>query len=270
MSGWLHADGLSARIGTRTLLQALQLQVAPGETLAVLGENGAGKSTLLRLLAGERPAPPLQVQGEVRLDGRVLHRWPALERARRRAVLPQRPEVAFAFSAFEVAQLGRHAAVQRGSAREEQDIAAQALLLTDAWHLAAREVNTLSGGEQARVHLAAAFAQLWEEQADGPRYLLLDEPTAALDLAHQHGLLLAARAFAARRGIGIVTVLHDLNLAAMYADRVLLLHQGRVLGLGAPASVLSEATIAAGFGVRAQVLSHPLADAPLVATAAAA
>ena len=119
------------------------------------------------------------------------------------------------------------------------------------------------------MHLAAAFAQLWEDQADGPRYLLLDEPTAALDLAHQHGLLLAARAFAARRGIGIVTVLHDLNLAAMYADRVLLLHQGRVLGLGAPADVLSEAAIAAGFGVRAQLLCHPLANAPLVATAAA-
>ncbi len=268
MNDLLHADGLTVRIGARTLLQALQLQVAPGETVAVLGENGAGKSTLLRLLAGERP-PPLQVQGEVRLDGRVLHRWNALARARRRAVLPQRPEVAFAFSAFEVAQLGRHAAVQRGSARDEQDIAAQALRLTDAWHVAGREVNTLSGGEQARVHLAAAFAQLWEEQADGPRYLLLDEPTAALDLAHQHGLLLAARAFAARRAIGIVAVLHDLNLAAMYADRVLLLHQGRVLGLGTPAEVLSEATIAAGFGVRAQLLRHPLAAAPLVATAAA-
>jgi len=119
------------------------------------------------------------------------------------------------------------------------------------------------------VHLAAAFAQLWEEQAEGPRYLLLDEPTAALDLAHQHGLLLAARAFAARRDIGIVAVLHDLNLAAMYADRVLLLHQGCVLGLGPPAEVLSEAAIAAGFGVRAQVLAHPLAATPLVATAAA-
>jgi iron complex transport system ATP-binding protein len=154
-------------------------------------------------------------------------------------------------------------------AREQQHIAALALRLTDAWHLAAREVNTLSGGEQARVHLAAAFAQLWEEQADGPRYLLLDEPTAALDLAHQHGLLRAARDFAARRGIGIVAVLHDLNLAAMYADRVLLLHQGRALGLGPPASVLREATVAAGFGVRARVLAHPLAAAPLVATAAA-
>jgi len=269
MSATLEAKNVTVQIdGGRALLHEVSLAVGPGELLAILGENGAGKSTLLRLLAGDRVAPRARVSGDVTIAGRRVHEWPLAERARLRAVLPQRPEIAFAFSAREVAAFGRYSSAGGWDAALDREIGAAALALADALHLADREVATLSGGEQARVHLAAAFAQLWEFDYPHPRFLLLDEPTAALDLAHQHALLDTSRTFARSRRIGIVAVLHDLNLAATYADRVLLLHEGCVLAHGVPADVLSPATISEGFGVAAQILRHPLTQGLLIATAA--
>jgi iron complex transport system ATP-binding protein len=142
------------------------------------------------------------------------------------------------------------------------------LRLTDAIAPLATAGETLSGGEQARVHLASVFAQFWETQSTSPRFLLLDEPTASLDLAHQHQLLGTAREFARTRGIGVVAILHDLNLAAMYADRVVVLLRGAVIAQGTPREVLQPATIGEGFAVAAQVLPHPLVDdGMLIATA---
>ncbi len=264
----LEAKGITVEIEDRSIVRDVSVAVGPGELLAVLGENGAGKSTLLRLLAGDRVSPRARVTGEVMLAGRNVLDWPLAERARLRAVLPQRPEIAFAFSAREVAAFGRYPSGGRWHAAPDREIADAALVMSDALHLAEREVATLSGGEQARVHLAAAFAQLWEVEYPHPRFLLLDEPTAALDLAHQHALLATSREFARTRRIGVVAILHDLNLAASYADRVLLMHKGRVLAQGAPADVLQASIISEGFGVAAHVLPHPLTDGMLIATAA--
>lgn len=264
----LEACSLCVDVADRPLLADIGLSLAPGEFLAVLGENGAGKSTLLKRLAGDPPPPGLRVSGEVRLAGRALCDWPRAQLAQLRAVLPQRSELAFAFTALEVASFGRYPASRGWLSAADREIARRALQLADAAHLAEREVTTLSGGEAARVHLAAAFAQLWETECGQPRFLLLDEPTAALDLAHQHHLLATAREFAQQRGIGVLAILHDLNLAASYATSVLVLHAGRVLALGAPESVLQPATIRRGFGVAAQVMAHPLVNRPLIATAA--
>lgn len=261
----LECEALTVRAGWRVLLADIALRLAPGEFVAVLGENGAGKTTLLRALAGERLAPALRASGSVRINGRPIGRYSAAQRARLRAVLPQHADAAFAFTALEVAALGRYAF--GGDGREDRAIARRALALADGSHLAERELPTLSGGERARVHMAAAFAQLWEREAIEPRYLLLDEPTAALDLAHQHHLLACARAFAQERAIGVLAILHDLNLAAQYADRVFVLRDGRLLAQGAPAEVFTPALIAEGFAVAARVLAHPLKPAPLVATA---
>ena len=204
-------------------------------------------------MAGDRQPAGARVTGEVTLSGRLIHAWSLPERARLRAVLPQRPELAFAFNAREVAGFGRYA--YRGGLRsvDDREIADAALELTDAFHLAEREVATLSGGEQARVHLASAFAQLWETHSAAPRFLLLDEPTAALDLAHQHQLLETAREFAVARGIGVVAILHDLNLAAMYADRVLVLLRGAVRGAWHAARGVAAADDRRGFGRVASV-----------------
>ena len=263
----LEARDATVAIDGRTLLDAVDLRVAPGEWLAIVGENGAGKSTLLRFLAGERFAARARLRGEARLAGRNILDWTVTERARLRAVVTQRPNVAFAFTAREVARLGRYAA-GGGGAAQERAIADAALELTGTAHLADREVATLSGGEMARVHLAAAFAQLWETECAHGRYLLLDEPTAALDLAHQHALLATSREFAQVRGIGVIAILHDLNLAASYADRMIVMQSGRVLAEGTPSDVLQPATIARGFAVQAQVLRHPLTAGILIATAA--
>lgn len=260
----LACSSLSVRAGWRLLLNGIDLAVHPGEFVAVLGENGAGKTTLLRALAGESLAP-LRAGGRVALAGRPIHAWSARERAQLRAVLPQHTESSFAFTAEEVALLGRYP--YGGTTARDRAIARRALQLADAAHLAERDVGTLSGGERARVHLAAVFAQLWETESEHARFLLLDEPTAALDLAHQHHLLATAREFAARRRLGVLAILHDLNLAAQYADRVLVLRDGRLLAQGVPRDVLSPQLIADGFAVAASVLAHPLKPAPLIATA---
>lgn len=261
----LECESLTVRAGWRVLLADVGLRLSPGEVVAVLGENGAGKTTLLRALAGEQLAPALRVSGTVHLNGRSIERYDVRTRARLRAVLPQRTEAAFAFTALEVAALGRYAF--GGDDRTDRAIARQALALADATHLAEREVTTLSGGERARVHMAAAFAQLWEREASEPRYLLLDEPTAALDLAHQHHLLATVRAFAAERGIAVLAILHDLNLAAQYADHLFVLRDGRLLAHGTPDEVLTPALIAESFAVTARVLAHPLKPSLLIATA---
>lgn len=260
----LECLSLCVRASWRRLLVDVDMAVAAGEFVAVLGENGAGKTTLLRALAGE-PLAPLRHSGRVMLAGQPISSWSTQERARLRAVLPQHTDLAFAFTAEEVARLGRYP--HGGRAADDALIAARALQLADAAHLARREVATLSGGERARVFLAAVLAQLWETESDRPRFLLLDEPTAALDLAHQHHLLATARAFAAARGLGVLAILHDLNLAAQYADRVLVLRDGGLLAQGAPREVLTPALIAEGFAVAASVLAHPLKPAPLIATA---
>lgn len=267
----LAAHGISLRVGARALVDEVSLAIAPGELVAVAGPNGAGKSSLLRLLARELPASA----GRIDLNGRPLERWRAAQRARMLAVLPQASRLSFGFSAREVALFGRYPHADGMLGPEDRAIADAALALAQATHLAGRDFTTLSGGEQARVQLARVFAQLWTPHvADGrrlPRLMLLDEPTAALDLRHQHAVLAAARGFARRSGdVGILAVLHDLNLAAQYADRVILMQRGRIVAAGTPAEVLTAQRIGAVFDHEVRVLAHPDSGVPLIAAAPAA
>jgi iron complex transport system ATP-binding protein len=257
----LEAVNVTLKVdGGKALLRHASLAVRPGELLALAGENGAGKSTLLKVLAGDlRPK-----EGHARLDGRPLYLWSLRELAKRRAVLPQEGAVAFGFTALEMVLLGRHPHCDGAPGAGDLAIARAALAMTDAAALEQRSVATLSGGERARVSLARVLAQLWETDSRAPGYLLLDEPVASLDLAHQHHALETARRFARERGAGVLAVLHDLNLASRYADRIAILKRGALAAEGTPHEVLTEARIADCFNVPVAILRHPGADRPLV------
>ncbi|HXG28693.1 MAG TPA: heme ABC transporter ATP-binding protein [Nevskiales bacterium] len=240
----LECRDATLRLRGRVLLQDLSLQLRPGELLAVLGPNGAGKSSLLRILSGEL-APS---SGGILMNGRSLDTTPRQILARLRAVMPQADRLSFPFSVAEVVLLGRTPHTLRHGNAQDEHIAQAALAAVDALPLAARDYTSLSGGERQRVQLARALAQIWESDADAPRYLLLDEPTASLDLAHQHGVLRLLNRLKLRH-IGVLAVLHDLNLAARYADRVALLHGGRLLGCGPPQDVLQEDRLSQVYGL---------------------
>ncbi|SEL72301.1 iron complex transport system ATP-binding protein [Variovorax sp. YR750] len=244
----LCCSGVEVQVGGKTLLAGASVHLAPGRVTAILGPNGAGKSTLLSVLAGQR-AP---TRGSVSLDGRPLAEHGMPELALRRALMPQESAVAFDFTAQEIVALGRYPHC-RAPGLDEDAIVDEAMSLTDVSALAPRILNTLSGGEKARAHMARALAQLWHPRPDGAsRWLLLDEPTAALDLAHQHSAMRLLCDWAAR-GVGVVAVLHDLNLARRYADEVVVLG-GASGGLvqGAAAEVLQPGLIEAVWGTPCQ------------------
>lgn len=251
----LRAENLGVRRGAVLVLQGIDLQVQPGAVLGVLGPNGAGKSTLLAALSGEVAA----CQGSVSLDGQPLASWPGQTRAQRLAVLPQSSSLSFAFAVREVVAMGR---LPHASGRQrDAEIVQQALRAADAEHLASRSYLTLSGGERQRVHLARVLAQLWPGEQGCS--LLLDEPTSALDPLHQHTTLAAVRAFA-QRGAAVLVILHDLNLAARYCDRLLLLHQGRAQAQGSPDQVLQADLLHSVFGLDVLIQRHPERDHPLI------
>lgn len=241
--------------GKKAVLTAIDLELKPGEVLGVLGPNGAGKSTLLGALCGELQPD----QGQVLLDQRELAKWGGAQRAQRLAVLPQHSTLDFAFRVEEVVGMGRlpH---QSGRVRDDE-IVLEALQAADATHLQGRSYLALSGGERQRVHLARVLAQLWPGQVG--QTLLLDEPTSALDPLHQHITLQAIRAFA-DRGVAVLVILHDLNLAARYCDRVLLLQGGSPHALDTPEQVLRPEPLKAVFGLEVLVQSHPERGHPLI------
>jgi iron complex transport system ATP-binding protein len=246
----LCARGVGVRAGTSALLQAVDLQLAPGEVGAILGPNGAGKSTLLSVLAGLR-APDT---GHVTLNGEAVTPLLVHRLARHRAVLPQETAVAFDFRVREVVELGRYPHHLQPSLNEAAIVRA-AMQATGVAVMADRSVASLSGGERARAQLARVMAQIWERRADGaPRWLLLDEPTAALDLRHQHETLSTVQRWAREQGVGVLAVLHDPNLALRYADRVWVLDGGVLQASGQPARVLRPALVQRVWQVRASTV----------------
>jgi len=238
----LAAHAVSFLADRRALVDTVSITIRPGEVVALLGPNGAGKSTLLRLLAGDlRPTT-----GQVTIADVPLDRVRAAMLACRRAVLRQDLTLPFAFTATEVVRMGRlpHRRTSEGST--DMRIVTDALSAVDASHLAHRLYPTLSGGEQQRVQLARALAQLWHTD-DTTRYLLLDEPTSSLDLAHQHHALAVVQSFARDRGIGVLAILHDVALASRHADRIALLRAGRLMFQGSVDDVVRSEQLAACF-----------------------
>ena len=238
-------------------LQSVSLTLATGEIAAVIGANGAGKTTLLRAVAGELPVN----QGSLTLGGKHHHLWPLQERARRLAVLPQASTLNFPFTVAEVVALGR--SPHSTGCAIDADIVDAALAAMDMTHLRQRLYPQLSGGEKQRAQLARVMAQIWRAQDANVRLLLLDEPTASLDLGHQQQLMHRVRAFAGE-GVAVLMVLHDLNLALRFADRLLALHQGSLLADGPCVDVLSADLLHQLFGANVELFHHPQNGRPLV------
>jgi iron complex transport system ATP-binding protein len=237
----LEADGIRARHGARVVLDGVGLTLAAGDRVAVVGANGSGKSTLLRALLGLEPA----AHGAVRLGGRPLGAMSRGEIARAATLVLQDTHVEVPITVRELVALGRYPHRGASTAARDRDAIARALAHAELEALAERDVRTLSGGELQRAHLARALAQ------ETP-VVLLDEPTASLDLHHQLHTLATLGALAAE-GRAVLVVLHDLALAARWAERIVVLGAGRVLAGGAPEDVLTPATIREAFGVEARV-----------------
>ena len=243
------ASNIVFRAGSRTLLDGADLALAPGKVTVLIGPNGAGKSTLLKVLAGElRP-----LSGTVEIEGGDIARLKPARLARLRAVLPQSVQVAFPFTVAEVIAIG-----SMGGRGHEARIA-RALARVDLSDYAGRLYDRLSGGEAQRVQIARALVQL--ETGERPGYLLLDEPTASLDLAHQMMVVRLMREIA-NEGVGVLAVLHDLNLAMMAADEIVAMQHGRIAAKGAPDEVMTDEKVGAIYGVRARMSWAP--DGPFL------
>ena len=252
----LTIENLTVSYGSRRVLHEISLHVESGQVLALIGPNGAGKSTLVRAVSGVIPSSA----GSVRLDGQDLLSLPPMQRARRVAVVPQAVTLPPAFTAWETVLLGRTPYLNflGQVSTTDEDIARSALERVDALGLSGRRVGELSGGEQQRVLLARALAQ-------GTPVLLMDEPTSHLDLQHQVALMELAHSLAHVDGMSVLVALHDLNLAARYADTLALLVAGHVTSCGSAARVLTPAAIAGAYGLEVDILPHPQdATVPLV------
>lgn len=251
----LQGRGLRLAYGERVVVDGLDIEVPDGTISAVIGPNGCGKSTLLRALA--RLLPPKS--GQVLLDGKQIHKMPTKEVARVLGLLPQSPQAPEGLTVADLVARGRHPhqSWYRQWSSDDERAVAESLALTGIGDLAERAVDELSGGQRQRAWLSMALAQ-------GTDLLLLDEPTTYLDLSHQVEVLDLIGRLHDDSGRTVVMVLHDLNLAARYADRLVAMRDGAIVAEGVPGEVLTEELLADVFGLNAKVIPDPVAGTPMV------
>ena len=240
----LEASDITFRVGDKTLLSGVSVKFEPGRLHLVIGPNGAGKSTLIKVLA--RLLHPYE--GRVEYEGADVGRASEADLAKRRAVLSQAVEVAFPLTVREVVMMGRHPHFGSRPGPLDEKVVDELMEFFDVEEFDGRDYQTLSGGERQRVNFARVLAQLWRPGARC-RYLFLDEPLTFLDIRHQIDFMKKVRAFADASDVVTVGVVHDLNLAARFADQIVLLDQGRVVAAGSPADVLTRERIRGVFGV---------------------
>lgn len=245
----LQCRGIGVRLQAKSILADIDLDIQPGEVVALVGPNGSGKTTLLKTLCGEQRAET----GRVDFMGQALSDWPKAKLAQQLAVLPQKSVLSFPFSAREVVSLSR---TPHATGREfDRALVAEVLDYLDADYLADSLYTELSGGEQQRVQLARVLAQIWHAE-ETPRLLILDEPSAFFDLSHQQMLVELIRQLP-KRNIAVLVVLHDINLALSCADRVAVLSCGRLKAFGETAEVLKPELLESVFSVGARFLIDP-------------
>lgn len=250
----IQASNITFAYNTRPILRDVSLAAGAGEIVGIIGPNGSGKSTLLRVLSGVlRPK-----SGALRVGGEDIARLSCNEVARRLAVVPQSPHLPEAFTAGEVVLLGRtpHLGLLRGESARDMQVVREAMAACGVAHLADRRIGELSGGETQRVVIARALAQ-------EPQVLLLDEPTSHLDINHQCAVLNLVSTLSRERGLAVVAVFHDLNLAVQYCHRLAILSEGRLLAEGTPAEVVTVENVKRAYGAEVCIVSHPRNHLPV-------
>ena len=251
----LNIESLSVNYGPRPILRDVSLTVHSGSILALIGPNGAGKSTLIRAVSGVIPV----LKGIVRTNGHDFHSLKPMQRAKYLAVVPQAVSLPAAFTVWETVLLGRtpYLGFLGQPSQKDEDLARDALRRVNAENLAERRVGELSGGEQQRILLARALCQ-------ATPILLLDEPTAHLDLQYQVNLLELVGELARENNLAVLIALHDLNLAARFADQVAMMVAGEIQLVGTPVEVLTSEVISRAYCLPVKVVEHPFTGGPLV------
>ena len=255
MNPAINTSNISYAFDRRPVLRNLSFSVEEGDFFIIIGPNGSGKTTLLKIFAGILRPP----QGQIDILGRPADEYKRKSLARTIAMVPQRLPVDFPFTVAESVLMGRAPYHGAFAIEREKDfaIAKQAMAFTEVAHLSDRRLDQLSGGEQQRVFIARAICQ-------EPKIMLLDEPTASLDLAHQVHVMDLMEKLKAEKGVTVVMVSHDVNLAAMYADRVLLLKDGEIISMGLPQEVLTFQKLEEAYGCRLLVDESPLGAFPRI------
>lgn len=248
----IEIQSLSITVNKKTLLNTIDLTLQPNELTILIGPNGAGKSTLLKACSGDITP----TTGQILINQKATHSLRPIELAKIRAVMTQSYEIGFNFTVNEIVAMGCFTYEEKISQQKKQNIVTEVMQFMEISHLAERNFMTLSGGEQQRSQLARVLAQLWHPyQQDEARYLLLDEPTSSLDIFHQYHVLSLAKALT-KRNIGVLAVIHDLSLAASFADQLVLIKQGEIATQGKPENVLQRQHLAEVYGINAEFFQY--------------
>ena len=254
----ITATNLTVSLSGKTIVHDVSLEARAGQLTAIVGPNGSGKTTTMKAIAGELPST-----GKITINGHAIGKLEPWQLAVKRAVLPQSATIAFPFTVREIVRLGLTVGPNRHAERVDT-ITAEALAAVDLAGFAGRFYQELSGGEQQRVQLARVLSQIWEPVLDGePCFLMLDEPVSALDIRHQLTIMHLARRYCEAGG-GVIAVMHDLNLTAMFADHMVMMRGGRIEGAGPPAAVMTDDAMEAVFGCRMRINGVPPAGVPFV------
>ncbi|MGQ3210866.1 MAG: heme ABC transporter ATP-binding protein [Shinella sp.] len=254
----ITAKNLTVSLSGKVIVHNVSLDAKAGQLTAIVGPNGSGKTTTMKAIAGELPS-----KGEITINGHALGTLEPWQLAVKRAVLPQAATIAFPFTVREIVRLGLTVGLNRHAERIEA-ITSDALAAVDLSGFAGRFYQELSGGEQQRVQLARVLSQIWEPVLDGePCFLMLDEPVSALDIRHQLTIMQLARRYCEGGG-GVIAVMHDLNLTAMFADHMVMMKNGRIERSGAPADVMTDDAMEAVFGCRMRINGVPAGGVPFV------
>jgi iron complex transport system ATP-binding protein len=256
----LRTEHIYYRVGKKIILDNINIDFLPGEFNMILGPNGSGKSSFLRIFSGELPA----TEGTVFYEGKKISQVKKEELAKHRAVMSQQPELSFPLTVEEVVMMGRYPHFNFNPGKKDMDICEEVISRMELRSFKERNYLTLSGGEKQRVQYARVLAQIWEKPAQGGcRYLFLDEPLTSLDINYQQEFLKVAREFMGADTV-LIAVMHDINLAVQYADRLFFLKEGGLVAQGTPAAILTEELIKKVFNVATAIINNPVTNTPLI------